>query len=306
MPAALGLLQILLVGLAVYWLWLIAYSMLALTRPPRRTYAWALAKNIPGDPGECDEPYAFETFELRAESTEIECWRVKGQNPDGPIVVMTHGWGSSKQGGLKRLAGVIPEASEVILWDLPGHGESAGACRLGTSEHRVLCALIESISSEQRIVLFGWSMGAGICLRAASELADRANIVSVICEAPYIYAITPARNVIALRGFPTRFNLPPAFALLGIFFGIGPRWDRFARDEIAKQLGVPVVVLHGKQDPVCPSSDGERIAQAARNGRCELIAEAGHNNLWSDPRFREQSARVVLESIRSGSSTKSA
>lgn len=306
MPAAIGLLQILLVGLLVYWLWLVLYSVIALTRPPRRTYAWALAKNIPGDPSECDQPCAFETFVLKTQSAEIECWRVKGQCPHGPVVVMTHGWGSSKQGGLKRLAGVLAGASEVILWDLPGHGESAGACRLGTSEHQELCALIEHVGHDQEIVLFGWSMGAGICLRAASELSDRARILCVICEAPYIHAITPARNVIGLRGFPTRFNLPAAFVYLGIRFGLGPSWKGFARDEIAAQLSVPVVVLHGQQDPVCPSSDGERIAQAASQGRCELIADAGHNNLWSDPRFREQSSQVVLGSIRDAASTQSA
>jgi len=307
MPAAIGLLQILLIGLAAFWLWLVVHTVLALTRPPRRTYAWALAKNIPGDPGECDEAFTFEAFTFRGRHGEIDCWRVRGAKPDGPVVVMTHGWGSSRQGGLKRLAGVVPEASEALLWDLPGHGDSPGRCQLGTGEHLDLCALIETIESTRPIILYGWSMGAGISLRAARDLNTQMSIACVLCEAPYIEAITPARNVIRLQGFPTRVNLRPAFVWLGLRSGLGPRWAGFARDQIAAGLDqTPVVVLHGEHDPVCPWTDGEQIVKAAPVGRFELIEEGGHNNLWTDPRFRDRSISIVRGVIGGASSAESA
>jgi len=300
MPAALGLVQILALGLVFYWLWLVFSTVRSLTRPPRKTYAWALARGIPGDPGECDEHYPFETFSFRAKHGDIECWRIRGQQPDGPVVVMTHGWGSSKQGGIKRLAGVVPSASEVLLWDLPGHGDSAGRCALGTNEHHDLCALIQTIPVGKPVVLYGWSMGAGISLCAAIESDADTDVVAVICESPYIHAITPARNVIRLQGFPTRFNLPPALWWVGFRNGIGPRWHGFARDQIAGQLRQPVVVYHGEQDPVCPWTDGQTIAKSAERGRFELVRDAGHNNLWTDTRFSAQSCEIVrgcLESI---------
>ncbi|MCA9303103.1 MAG: alpha/beta hydrolase [Phycisphaerales bacterium] len=305
MPAALGLLQILAVGLFVYWLFLVVSTVRSLTRPPRRSYAWALARGIPGDPGECDEHYAFETFNFRAAHGDIECWRVRGERPEGPVVVMTHGWGSSKQGGLKRLAGVVPSASEVLLWDLPGHGDSAGNCALGTNEHRDLCALIETIEKDKSVILFGWSMGAGVSLRAAHESNDHARILCVLCEAPYIHAPTPARNVIHLQGFPTRFNLAPAFWWIGLRLGVGVRWRGFARDRIAGQLHQRVIVYHGENDPVCPWTDGETIARASRDGRFELVSDAGHNNLWTDARFRDRVAGIVRDALGSVGSTES-
>ncbi len=294
MPMVLGLAQILFVGLVVFWVWLVVYTVYALRHPPRRTYAWAVSRNVPGDPGECDGAYKFETFEVTGTQGTIVCWRVEGRDPDGPCVVMTHGWGSSKIGGLVRLKPVVEHAREVIVWDLPGHGESDGLCVLGAHEHRDLLAIIDTIEPGVPVVLYGWSMGAGVGIKAGAEMADRSRLAGVVCESAYVHARTPAGNVIRLRGFPTRFNLPPAMALLGIRFGIGASWRGFARDKLASRLGdVEMLVVHGVDDPVCPIADGEAIASAAGNGKLVRIEGGGHNNLWTDERFAEQMSNAV-------------
>ncbi len=302
MPPLIGLAQLLGVGLALYLLALIAHTMWGLTHPHRQTYASAIARNLAGDPRELDEPLSFEERTVTGSRHPLRVWDIPGRDPRGPTVLMTHGWGSSRQGALKRIQPVAANAARVIVWDLPGHGDSGGVTRLGADEHldalRVLAELVEPGTA---LVLFGWSMGAGISLALADAIGGRRPILGVVCEAPYALPQTPARNVIRLKGIPFRFNLRPAIALLGIVFGVGPRWRGFDRARIAARIGVPVLVIHGGDDPVCPAADAERIASAAPRGRRVAIEGGGHNNLWVEPDYRRRMREAVGAFMRSSS-----
>lgn len=308
MPALhpiIGLLQLLGAGLAVAVLLVTAHTAWSLARPPRRTYAWALARRQPGDPSELDPPRVYEPFTFRGRAHTLPAWRVRGDTPAGPIVVMTHGWGSSRIGGLKRLAPILPHAREAVLWDLPGHGEAPGAARLGADEHQDLLALLDALTpagERPPFVLFGWSLGAGVSIRAAAENNSRHDVRAVIAEAPYIDPPTPAKAVIRLRGLPHTINLPLAMAALGIRLGVGPKWTNFARDKHAKRLGeTALTVVHGDADPVCPIADARTIADAAPNARFIPIPGAGHNNLWTDPAHQPAAERAVSDALRAAS-----
>tara|TARA_R110002072_G_scaffold271010_1_gene430841 strand:+ start:58264 stop:59184 length:921 start_codon:yes stop_codon:yes gene_type:complete len=298
MPPLIGLIQLLAIGFGLYLLTLILYTMRGLTRPHRQTYASAVARSLPGDPSELDTPLEYESCTIKGTQGDIELWMLKGNHPDGPTLVMTHGWGSSRQGGLKRLEPFIERCSRIVIWDIPGHGDSGGHTRLGSQEHNDLARVLDSIPGSESIVLFGWSMGAGVSLACADQYtgehkAGDHTIIAIICESPYSIAITPARNVIRLRGVPHRLNLKPAIALLGIRFGIGPSWRGFDRTQIASRIKQPILILHGTEDPVSPIADGRAITQSAPNARLVEIEDAGHNNLWMDEEFRAQTIDAV-------------
>lgn len=289
-----GLLQLLLIGFALYWLTLVAYTMWALTHPHRQTYASALARNLPGDPGELDEPLRFTEQTIDGARGQLAVWDIIGRNPDGPLVVMTHGWGSSRQGALKRIGPLADAASRVIAWDLPGHGDSDGVTRLGADEHTDCLRVIEHFSDALTpVVLYGWSMGAGVSL-AAARIAQRSHpLGAVLCESPYRLPQTPARNVIRLKGVPYRLNLRPAIAMLGGFFGIGSAWRGFDRAPIAAQVSSPLLILHGDADPVCPLDDARAIVEHAADARLEIIEGGGHNNLWADHVHMERMSEAI-------------
>jgi len=299
MPPLLGLIQLLVIGFAIYLFTLIVYTVYSLTHPKRQSYATAVHRAIAGDPGELDEPIEFEERTTNGTRGKLILWALPGKNPNAPRVVMIHGWGSSKIGGLKRLGPIIEHASSVVIWDLPGHGGSSGSARMGVSEHLDLERILEATDDpgldgrRSEVVLYGWSMGAGIALAGAKELGKEQPITGVICESPYIHAITPARNVIRLRGVPYRLNLRPAMAIMGTLLGIGPRWKGFARDQIAREITLPMLVLHGSADPVCPIADAEAIAESAPNAQLVKIIDAGHNNLWSDAEFASQMSAAI-------------
>lgn len=288
----LGLLALLVSGLFVAVVLAAGLVYSGLTRPPRKTLAWAIARSRPSDPAALG--LRFETWAFRSRGMDLPAWDVTGQDPAGPVVVVTHGWGDSRLGSLSRLPSIAPHASRVVLWDLPGHGEAAGWCTLGLREPDDLRALLDHLRTDRPVVLVGVSLGAGVSLVVAREPST---ISGVIIEGAYRLARTPARSVLRLASMPAGLAL--ALALMGVSLCARRSWRGFDRASHAAKVHVPLLVLHGDSDEICPPEDARAIASSAPCATLAMIPGAGHNNLWTDPSFSRACAAVVATFIRS-------
>ncbi len=296
----LDLLPILALGLGLGLAWLICTTMHSLARPMRRTAGWAVARSRPSDPSELSPARRFETIEFKYNAVESgPVWLIDGDDPAGPVVIFSHGWGESRIDVLQRIGVVAPFCSRIIAWDLPGHGESPrGSSPLGTSEWMQLADLVELAQGEDldalereaeameassedeadwdaffdappkpgapRVVLWGYSLGAGVSIDLAANRSRR--VAAIIAESPYRLAATPARNMLTLKRLPWRINLGPAMFLLGLSRGRGPRWTGFDRASLARDVECPLLVVHGEEDEICPIGDGSEIAECAGIG----------------------------------------
>jgi pimeloyl-ACP methyl ester carboxylesterase len=290
-PAPLFFLGLLVAG----WLG-VAATLRTLTRPPRRTFSWALARGHASDPSELPIPRAFREWTFASRGLTLPVWDVTGEDPAGPVLVLTHGWGDSRVTMLERADALAPLASRLILWDMPGHGDAPGRCTLGTHEADDLLALLAAVNPARALVLFGFSLGAGVTLAAARTLSPHP--ASVIVEAPYRFARTPATNVLRMKAMPYRWNLPIALAWLRLHAS-GPRLAdaTFDRATHAAALQSPLLLIHTRHDAVCPFADSEAIAAARSADRSTTLlplAVGGHADLWSDP----DACAAILAAIR--------
>ncbi len=327
----LGLATLLLIGLLIVWVVVAVRIGWVLTHPPRRTFAFALAKGWPSSPaelpGELGRPRPFTEWSVRSrvrasEGRELPVWDIRCDGgPGAPVIIFTHGWGESRLHGLLRMGAWVRVASRVILWDMPGHGEapSASTCRLGTSEHEGLLELISRVHEGEPaapVILHGFSLGAGVSIVAAAVARERLPGVvrGVIAEAPYSVPQTPARAVLHHNGLTLPLARAAAQGVLGLLWGHGAWWftrdraPRFDRRVWAARLGapgivggtnappVPLLVLHGERDEICPLDDGRAIAAADRAAeRLVIVPGAGHLDLWAQPE-----ARAACEGAVSG------
>ena len=292
-----GLAILLALGGIIYALILILGTNWKLRHPPRRTYAAALARNLPSDPSELETPLPFDSWNFRSRNLDLPVWDITGQSPQGPVIILTPGWGDSRIGALVRTPYLAEHASRIIAWDMPGHGEAPGTSTLGVREPQDLAALVEHLACP--VVLFGWSLGAGVSIAAATDPNMSSQILAVIAEAPYRFPETPARNVLRASQLPSGFSLTGAMWTLGLT-GKGRR--NFDRCAHAARLSCPLLVIHGENDPVCPPADGCAIADAAPDGTFALIESGDHNRLWTDPGMFAQTTRAT-ESFLAGLET---
>lgn len=294
---------LLLIGLAIVMVALIGHTVYSLTHPPRRTYASAVARSRAGDPSEIPPaeggPRAFESWTFESRDNALPVWDMRGDDPHGPVMIVTHGWGDSRIGSLSRASALAPLASRLVLWDMPGHGDAPGTSTLAAREPSDLVALIDRLEGTASIVLVGWSMGAAVSLVAANARAER--VIGVIAESPYRLPETPARNALIASYLPYRVNLPVAMWLVGVEVGAGPRWNRpepFDRARWAAGLKCPLLVIHGGEDRISPLGDGRTIAEAAERGRLLVVDGAGHDGIWTNPASRHLCTQAATELVR--------
>lgn len=297
--ALLGLATLLAAGAALYFAALTLFTLASLRHPRRRTYAYAVARNIPGDPDELDTPAKFESVTVQRQHKKrehIDAWAIMGDNPRGPAILATHGWGSCRIDMLSRFQALRPFASRVVLWDMPAHGDTKGPCTLGAREPADLALVIQRAARKPGdettpIVLYGYSLGAEVTLKAMNRLdrfgIDQTDIAGVILEAPYRRGITPAKAVMDASEFPRLLNLPLAMVAGSIINRTAPneRWHDLATHNAAPLATarngnpIPLLVIHGQHDTISPREDGEAIAHAARGTLAE-IDDAGHKDLF--------------------------
>lgn len=275
-----GLLILLSAGLAVLVIAGTFCVVRGMLHPPRRTYAFTLARKLPSDPVELGLIGTETTFNFR-DGTRSPAWIFEGRAPDGPVIIITHGWSSGRYPSLNRAALVTRFASRVVLYDMRGHGDStAPCCRMGTTEVEDLLAIMDQVAEKDRpVVLYGSSMGAGISIAAAARGQDQ-RIAAVIAEGPYRFLLTPLIAQMKRRKFPT---FPFAkLAWWHVRFWLGG-FDDYDRAGLAARLRCPLLVLHGEKDDVCDITTSREIASAAADAAFVEIPEAHHSDLaWVD------------------------
>jgi len=305
-------------GLVIAWGAAVIYIALRLTRPPRRTTGWAVARRLPTNPGELTWPdgtaLAFTDTQLAAsDGLMLPAWEVIGRSASSPAtgtsvnaprpitVIFLPGWGESRVTSLPRLVPLAAHAHRVIMIDSRGHGDAPGRCTLGTTETADLIDHIHAIRKidgpHHQIVLAGFSLGAGVCIAAAAKLASQGSpVAGVIAEAPYRLPPTPATRVLSGAAVPYRLGiLWGAQTIVGLWAGAARGWrspgGSFDRAALAATLAAttPVLWLHGRDDAVSPLQDGQIIAENAK-AVSVIIEQCGHNDLWTVGRKQASAA----------------
>ncbi len=303
---------VLLIIIATLLLWLLAAAGLvyALTHPKRKTFAVALAKGDPTDPCDLELDAQEVTFTL-CDGSRTPGWVIQGNDAQGPTVVIVHGYGDSRYGSLTRVPLIVPTAKCVVVFDLPGQGESESRRGYGgLREPEDVLAVVGQLEKQDadRVVLLGISMGAGISIAAAAKTGGaggdvRRGIVGVIAEGPYRHWDEPLHNVFRKHRYPRR----PIIPLAGLWLRLTARgFNNFDRAGHASKLTCPLLVIHGSDDTLCPITSAREIAQAAPVGKLIEIDGGGHDNLPCD---HEQAYRDAVDDflkrlcLRGGSGT---
>ena len=248
-----------------------------MTHPQRLTYAWVMANGCPYEPAQLGL-HADDILVRFKDGTQSPGWIIGGDNPDGCVIVMTHGWSSSRYTCLSKAAMLARFASRVVVYDMRGHGDStAPISRLGTTEADDLLEVLDQLlgHTDRPIVLHGSSMGAGISIVAGARHGNE-HIAGVITVGPYRHGMEP------IIGHLKSKNIPPYpfvwLACWHVGFWLGG-FRRFDRAGHAARLNCPLLVMHGTQDRICKLHSARQIAEAAPQGELIEFDGGGHGGL---------------------------
>jgi fermentation-respiration switch protein FrsA (DUF1100 family) len=228
------------------------------------------------------------------------------------VFVLAHGFTLSWQhGAVWKVAAALRESGGVISFDFRGHGRSGGLSTLGDREIKDLDVAVRYARElgYRRIVAIGFSMGASVVMRYAGLVGGLDAAISVSGPAHWYYRGTvPMRRV----HFAVERRLGRAITRAWLNTRISPSgWDPVPvpPDEAAALIApIPLLVVHGDQDPYFPVYHGQRLFDAAREPRELWIvpgfghAESGSNGPLLDRigRWARENALVPEAATRAG------
>jgi alpha-beta hydrolase superfamily lysophospholipase len=252
-------------------------------------------------------------FEGATGSVYYKAWRVPA--PRTAAVVFLHGFG--EHSGLYHRLGNSLNASGIELWALDeiGHGLTQGERAVIPSiddlveNGRRLAALAEEADPESPLFLAGHSLGGVVAAVSASRdsVAFEGLILSGAPLSPLDWVVTlqeegPAAELALdladlsadpfyldeLENDPLAFtSAAGAQSLVGI---LPPAWDEL--DGTFDRVALPVLFLHGTDDPIAPVEATRSWADRVPDGR---IAEFGgaHHDVLNETVHRQVAAELV-------------
>ena len=255
-------------------------------RPRRKTFAVALALGGPTQPSELGLEGDEAVFNLPGRHTSPG-WIIRGHRGGGPTVVVLHGHRDSRYGALYRAKLLAPYAGRIVIFDWPAHGDCSAPWMLfGVREVADLLAVLDGLPPETpnaskedpthtapKPVLFGYSLGGQIAIKAAGQHPER--FAGVIAEGPYRRWDSPIRRRFALLRIPAWLFIYP----IAVFYLVRGWLPGFDRAHYAGKIAAPLLVLHGTRDPICPFEEGQQLAEAAPQGELVTFEGGGHLNL---------------------------
>lgn len=236
----------------------------------------------------------------------------------GPPVVFIHGWSYS---GVvwRQHPDCIPEGYRCLCVDLPGHGQSSSALHGYTLESLAdtLCGFFNQLDLNNGIIV-GWSLGALIAMVSSLHMRNRIRaLVLVAGTAKFTLAEGYPCGLAAneVKGLSLRLRRNKQVTLENFFLSMFSHGDlqtlpkslnyetlvagRFPETEallgtldvlsstdvrdLLPGFTLPVLVVHGEDDRICPPGAGQYLAQGIAAARLVLIPGCGHALFLSRP-----------------------
>lgn len=237
----------------------------------------------------------------------------RGGLADNTWAIMVHGRGARRAEGIRAIASARAMGMTSLLISYRNDGEAPsaddGKYGLGATEWRDVEAAIQYALDHgaDEVVLFGWSMGAAVCLQLTDRSALAPRVAALVLSGPVI-------NWIDVLAHQARLNrLPEAVGRLGQYMitsragrritGLAAPVDLKTMDWVARadQLRVPTLILHSEDDTYVPIGPSLQLAQ--KNPSLVTFVrftQARHTREWNvDPERWDTAVRVWLESILS-------
>lgn len=256
----------------------------------------------------------FEDVEIQVDGGMAPAWKF-APTAAGPVsstwAIHAHGMGGKRAGALRGVpvASRLGITSLVVSFRNDGEAPPSNDSRysLGQNEWLDVEAAINYAVDHgaERLVLFGWSLGGSMALRAANLSAHSDRIIGLVLVAPVLdWAETLTSNGSAS-------GLPKAIARAGLRLlgsnagrwvtGLKQSIDLSALDWVTRagDLKKPTLILHGIDDKSTPVAVSERFAEL-RPDLVQLVRfdVPGHSLEWNaDTEKWESSVTRFLKAL---------
>lgn len=220
---------------------------------------------------------------IETEGLSIQPYRWEGT---GKTILLVHGWESHSHRWKEMVLRLQKEQYNIIAFDAPGHGYSSGEYLYVPLYNNVLNTMLQTYKPH---FIIGHSIGAMTVLYNQSQTANYKASKLVILGPPdrlesilfdYKKILTLSdRSLAALdEFFMTHFNFKSA---------------EFSSSAFAKNIRVPTLLVHDKDDKITPVTGSRAIYAALKDSK--YIETEGLNHSLYDAEVNEKIIAFLSE-----------
>jgi len=226
-------------------------------------------------------------------------WYFPAERAAGSVLVL-HGNAQNLSTHVNSVLWLVKEGFNLFIIDYRGYGWSGGEPDLD-GVHRDADAALEKLFSlpetdPDRIVVLGQSLGGSIAVYTVARSPRKERIRALVIDSAFSSYRRIAREKLDSFWLTWPFQYPLSWTVS----------DSYSAESWIGQVSpVPVLILHGLDDPVVPTHHGRLLFDAARDPKqFWLTARPGHIQSFGDDAVRSQLARFLDEALRQQGGTK--
>ncbi|MGO4770579.1 alpha/beta hydrolase [Flavobacterium sp. W22_SRS_FK3] len=202
-------------------------------------------------------------------------------------ILLVHGW-SGRGTQLFKIANVLLENGySVVSFDAPAHGKSEGSTT-------IMSEFIESILEIEKQygpfeIAIGHSLGGmsvlnsiknGLKVKKAIIIGSGDIVKDILDDFIFKLGLKPEISIRLRDYFETRYQV---------------RMNDFSAYKAAKELEIPVLVIHDKNDPEVPVKAGINIYEHLKNGSLFLTEGLGHRKVLGNQNVIKKIIEFILQ-----------
>ena len=197
---------------------------------------------------------------------------------DRPLFVSCFGNASDRRNSGADYARKILPHGDVLIWDYPGYGDSAGAPGVEAVSEAVDRVLerAEGLAGERPLILWGHSLGGFVCAQMAAR-SGRVDALVLETTAPDVASVARAWRP---RWLPLRVRFDPALAA-------------FDTPDALTDFEGPVLVIGAGRDQVLPVGLSRQLAERLPEARYLELPRATHYSAGFDPQAQQAVAEMI-------------
>ena len=220
-----------------------------------------------------------ETITLKG-TAMMEGWLIPVEQPKGTVVLF-HGYAGWKGELLPAAEAFRNLGYRTLLIDFPGSGGSEGDdTTIGYREAqdvRVVYAYARQQFPEEKLILYGFSMGAAAIMRAIEVYNIAPDALVLGC--PFSTMRETVHNRFRMLGVPSFI-----FAdLLVLWGGVQHGYWAFSHNPVdyAERITIPTLLLYGKRDQRVTLSETKQIYQALAGPKQLIVFEQADHESYA-------------------------
>lgn len=219
-----------------------------------------------------------------SDGTRLHAWFLPAPGRAVGTILFLHGNAQNISTHIMSVRWLPARQFNVFLLDYRGYGASGGAPTLGGVQEDVDAALQTLLSrpdvDPDRIVVFGQSLGGAIAIYNVAHSSYRQHIKALVAESAFASYRQITREKLASFWLTWPFQWPLSWTVPD---------DYSPSEAVAKISPIPLLIIHGDQDPIVPVQHARQLYERARAPKqLWIVAGGGHIQAFQHQSYRDR------------------